>query len=347
MTKGPTISICLPNLNTARYLPERFESILAQTFTDWECIVVDNFSDDGAWDIIQSYAARDPRFKATQAARDPQGMYPNWNNCLRRAEGEFIYIATSDDTMRPDCLERLLDALQRHPECAIAHCNLQMIDDQGGPINGIWENWDAVKYFGGLMDQSHVRPKGHDSVIACAFYTPYWSITQLLFRRALLEKTGLFEGKWGSYGDMAWQIRAALQTCTVHVPEKLATWRIHPAQASQGEKSKRDCRDGVFLALVEAALKYADGVSLPSQKSLPAHLRRYMVVKMWLELPWKELPSFRKIGLLMKRFITEPHATIHFVRALGWIKSGRRDLEYEVVKRDISRLGIGNPRLDV
>jgi hypothetical protein len=246
--------------------------------------------------------------------------------------------------MRADCLEKLLVALQKHPECGIAHCNLQMIDDLGDPIDGIWEDWDAVKYFGGLMTQSHVRPKGHDAVIACAFYTPYWSITQLLFRRSLLEKTGLFDGKWASYGDLAWQMRATLNTGTVHVPEKLATWRIHPAQASQLEKAKQDRREGLFVSMVDEFLDYSRRVRLPDKGGLSASMRRYMVVKMWMEHPWKDLSRLKKAGVLLKRFVTEPRATLHFLRALKARKNGQSEWAYVDVKRDIERSGVEQPR---
>jgi glycosyltransferase involved in cell wall biosynthesis len=55
------ICICLPNLNNRRFLPERLETIFQQTFTDWELVVVDNHSEDGAWEFFQEQAARMPR----------------------------------------------------------------------------------------------------------------------------------------------------------------------------------------------------------------------------------------------------------------------------------------------
>ena len=56
----PKVSICVPNLNTRPYLPERFETIFNQTFQDWELIVCDSYSDDGSWEYIQELAAREP-----------------------------------------------------------------------------------------------------------------------------------------------------------------------------------------------------------------------------------------------------------------------------------------------
>lgn len=84
-------------------------SIMAQTLTDWELIVCDSYSDDGTWEYIGRYAD-DPRVRMHRVPR--AGLYAGWNECLRRATGDFIYIATADDTMSPDCLEKLSGALE-------------------------------------------------------------------------------------------------------------------------------------------------------------------------------------------------------------------------------------------
>src|SRR6267142_6232334 len=121
------VSICLPNLNCLRFLHERFTTILGQTFQDWELFVYDSLSDDGAWDLIQDWGSREKRLRAMQGPRE--GPYPAWNECLRQTKGEFVYIATSDDTMAPDCLEKMVSALDQHPECDLAHCPLVIIDE--------------------------------------------------------------------------------------------------------------------------------------------------------------------------------------------------------------------------
>jgi glycosyltransferase involved in cell wall biosynthesis len=77
---APKVSICLPNLNNMRFLPERLESIFQQSFTDWELVVVDNYSDDGAWRYFVEEAAKERRMRISQAPRE--GIYGNWNNCL-------------------------------------------------------------------------------------------------------------------------------------------------------------------------------------------------------------------------------------------------------------------------
>src|ERR1700757_4041009 len=137
---SPRVSVCLPNLNNRPFLEERLSTIFAQSFTDWELVIYDNFSDDGAWEFFQEAARSDDRIRIAQAARE--GMYANWNNCVRAARGEYIYIATSDDTMASDCLEKLVEALDFQPDCDLAHCPLRMFDANGGELaSNWWSHW--------------------------------------------------------------------------------------------------------------------------------------------------------------------------------------------------------------
>ena len=85
------------------------DSILVQALTDWELIVCDSYSDDGTWEYLQQFKD-DPRVRLYQVPKE--GLYAGWNECLRRCRGEYVYIATADDTMAPECLERMVAALE-------------------------------------------------------------------------------------------------------------------------------------------------------------------------------------------------------------------------------------------
>lgn len=91
------------------------ESILGQKLTDWELIVCDSYSDDGSWEYFQRFKD-EPRIRLYEVPRE--GIYAGWNECLRRAKGEYIYIATSDDTCRPELLEKLVGMLEREKTTA-------------------------------------------------------------------------------------------------------------------------------------------------------------------------------------------------------------------------------------
>jgi glycosyltransferase involved in cell wall biosynthesis len=339
----PKVSICVPNLNTRPFLPERFETIFNQTFQDWELIVCDNYSEDGAWEFFQEQARKDKRIRISQAPRE--GLYANWNNCIREARGDYVYIATSDDTMTPDCLEKLVAALDQHPDCGVAHCCLTFIDEKSQPIldGHCWENWRTTLFFGDWNQKFHVRPQGHDTVMALGLKTAYYSITQILVRRSLFEEVGLFQKNWGSFADLEWQMRAALATKTVHIPEHLATWRIHPQQASQADRYKKAARDGWFLAMADAAIEFSRARNLPFPGGLPARLRRFFWDEHISALLGNEKNYSGKFRVLFKALWRNPEFFPQFFqsRFRKYVLRKGPDTAAQV-RKELHRLGLDN-----
>jgi hypothetical protein len=235
----PRVSICVPNLNGLPFLRERFDTIFAQTLSDWELVVYDSFSDDGSWDFIERLAAGEKRMRILQGPRE--GPYPAWNECVRQTKADFIYIATSDDTMAPDCLEKLVAALERNKDCDLAHCPLRVIDEAGVPE--LRQRWPGCTALGDasteLLRQPHVRRAPYDGLLHLAGGHVYLSMTQLLIRRSLFSRIGGFPSKWGPISDFNWEMKASLVASTVHVPGTWASWRVHPGQltASSGSHS--------------------------------------------------------------------------------------------------------------
>lgn len=250
---SPLVSICLPNLNTFPYLEERVETIYKQTYENWELVVSDNYSEDGAWQFFQRLAEKDPRVSIAQAPRE--GLYPNWNNCIRRAQGKYVYIATSDDTMADDCLEKQVRALEDHPDCDIAHCPLVIIDENGVTLTEPrWpectEFWSGIGEFEGM---AHVRRAPYDGLLHMTSRHVILSITQIMIRRTLFAKTGPFLSKWGSVGDFNWELKAGLVANMVHVPDTWASWRLHSQQATAAVDVYSPERDRKFEEMVEDA----------------------------------------------------------------------------------------------
>ncbi|WP_069789913.1 glycosyltransferase [Cyanobacterium sp. IPPAS B-1200] len=248
----PKISIILPSFNNRQYLDKRLKTIINQTFTDWELVVIDNLSDDGAWELIQEFAQKEPRMRISQAAR--KGMYVNWNNCIRLAQGEYIYIATNDDLMTLDCLEKMVTELEKYPECDICHCCLTIIDHQDREIPQKWYQFLPQLFYGELIHQKHIRFAPYDGILYCALTTVYCGPLQLLIRRSVFEKIGLFATNFGPAADFEWGMRAALVCNILHVPEELVSWRIHPQQATQSYSHNSSVHYENFIAMVKSAL---------------------------------------------------------------------------------------------
>jgi glycosyltransferase involved in cell wall biosynthesis len=230
-TSTPLVSICLPHLNSMPFTRERLDSILSQTWPHWECIVVDSGSSDGSLELIREAMQRDSRIRLFSQPR--HGIYHAFNEVIRHAEGDFIYIATADDTLHPNGLERMVHGLLRHPDCGACHTPLILLNERSERILGQYEKFAHVRYLGLWMDIPHIRRHPHDAVLASLIPSVYVSVTQMLYRRSAVDRTGPFPTEFGSAGDIAWHMRLAAFTDVLHLPEAVGTWRLHPLQATQ------------------------------------------------------------------------------------------------------------------
>ena len=225
---SPRVSICIPNLNMRPFLAERMQSLLSQTFSDWELIVCDSYSTDGSWEFLQSYRG-DPRIRLFQVPRE--GVFAGWNECLRRVRGEFIWIATSDDTADPAFLEQLLAPLEQLPEVDIAVCDFQAIDARSIPVDlGIGRQKRI--FFAEYLNAHGIWDGKAQFLLHLAFGTTWTTMAAVLFRRRLLDGVGLFRTDMEGMGDYDWSLRASLLSSSAYVPRKLVTWRIHDGQCT-------------------------------------------------------------------------------------------------------------------
>lgn len=229
--KHPKVSVCLPNLNNRKWLAERVQSVTEQTLSELELVVYDNYSDDGAWEFFLEVAKSDSRVRVAQAER--RGMYANWNNCVERASGDWIYIATSDDTMKADCLEKLVETGEAFGADVVASEDW-LIDASGQELRSVRARAELE-----LLNWPRSKPGWLDSeqslLSGLIFGTPITSMTQLLIRRDLFARSGLFPTQFGSFGDYFWQMKALGLSKWVFVPEKLGAWRVHGDQATPAD----------------------------------------------------------------------------------------------------------------
>jgi len=112
----PLVVVITPVFNGAGLLQGCIDSVLAQTYTSWILIVVDNVSSDESARIASEAAARDPRIRIERSV-EHLGMLDNWNRALSYAPDQAVYVKhlNVDDRMRPDCLRRLVDVAQANP----------------------------------------------------------------------------------------------------------------------------------------------------------------------------------------------------------------------------------------
>ena len=135
---APLVSIGIPTYNGAKHLRESIESVIAQTFEDFELILIDDLSRDETWAIAQEYARRDTRISAVRNSKT-LGLVGNFNRCLEAAKGRYVYVWHQDDVMLPQNIERKVALLNANPQVGFVHSNVLMIDEQGQVLSEHWE----------------------------------------------------------------------------------------------------------------------------------------------------------------------------------------------------------------
>ena len=324
----PKISILLPSLNSRRFLEPRVDSLVRQTFVNWEAIVLDSHSTDGSWEFFRSIAETDSRFRLNQVPRE--GLYAALNRGLDLATGEFLLIAPCDDTMAPEFLAEMIDALKRCPDAGIAVCDCLFINQAGHELqapdmasrltkrrrNNLLRS-GTVRTFLPSTKQHHAnyRPPPHDCLLHFTGRSVYFSLTQLLVRTACAKEAGYFETNVGSAADFRWLVRLTSLTGSVHLPKRLATWRFHGDQLSlHGDETR------------------LGAMSKMCQDILPVIRRRYPGLLTdrdcdLLLLHYKTLLArsvIQRVGYLLKGFasfwaifIGQPFATLRIIYRAG------------------------------
>lgn len=127
------VSVIVPNYNHGDYIIETLDSVAAQTFTDWECIVIDDGSEDGSADKISEYCRKDNRFKFI-ALKKNVGVSAARNRAIAVSEGEFILPLDSDDIIYPEYLSLAVGHFERHPETKLVYSKAELF----GEVNGPW-----------------------------------------------------------------------------------------------------------------------------------------------------------------------------------------------------------------
>ncbi len=128
------VSVVLPVYNGGGYLAESIASVLAQTYSQWELIVIDDGSTDGSGAVAEDYARQDPRIRVYR--QENQKLPRTLNRGFSMARGEFYTWTSADNRMLPDFLERLVKELKGHPKADMVFGNEFLIDQKGERITG-------------------------------------------------------------------------------------------------------------------------------------------------------------------------------------------------------------------
>lgn len=219
----PKVSIVLPSYNYAKYLDERIQSLLNQTYTDFELVIVDDASTDNSVEIINQYV-NDSRVKTHFFDQNSGLPYKRWNDGADLSQGEYILFAGADDSCEPTMLEKLVSKLDAHPNVGIAYTQSLEIDGEGKVIRSLTYRTDDLDKQ--RWQQDYVN-NGQDECRYLVVKNTIPNASSVLLRREIFEKAGRFDEQLRLVADWLLWAKILLISDVAYVAEPLNYFRVH------------------------------------------------------------------------------------------------------------------------
>ncbi len=202
----PELSIIMPLYNTEMYVAQAIQSLLSQTYTDFELIIVDDGSTDKSLEIVKSF--KDSRIKIMRNQQN-QGIVFSRNRGLKEAVGEYIAPFDSDDIAMPDKFRKQIDFLKTHPDFGLIGSWIKMIDENGKFIKKKWRLF--------------AKP---EEIPAQLLFRNYFAQSSVVIRREALPVSG-YENGFSFGEDYRMWIDIAKKYKMWNYPECLLLYRVH------------------------------------------------------------------------------------------------------------------------
>ncbi|MBM4431393.1 MAG: glycosyltransferase [Chloroflexi bacterium] len=198
----PRVSIVLPTYNQAHYLPAALDSVFAQTYSDYELIVVNDGSTDRTAEVLADYQQR---HEFTAIRQENQGLPRALNAGFAQAHGDYLTWTSSDNVMLPEMLSVLVQALDKDPSVGLVYADRYLMDEEGRDL-GCFNTPDYDPYL--LL---------HANLVHCCF----------LYRRECMERVGGYDPEFIYGEDWEYWIRISLYYRMKRVPQALYRYRFH------------------------------------------------------------------------------------------------------------------------
>jgi glycosyltransferase involved in cell wall biosynthesis len=221
MQTSPLISIVIPSYNQAKYIAYNLDSILAQTYSNFEVIFIDDGSKDNTAEILKNYTEKDSRIKYFYQNNSERAVARSHG--ISKANGKYICLVDSDDTWLPHKLETQLAVMENDPEIILCYAPVNRIDPENKPLKNATRQQEG---YSGLI-YKHLLMRN---------FIP--SVTPMI-RASVLKNIGEQVTDFIPYED--WDFWLRLSRCGKfhHIKEALGNYRLHPQQSVKNVKASR------------------------------------------------------------------------------------------------------------
>ena len=217
----PKISVVIPSYNRAEYISATIDSILAQTYEDFEIVFIDDGSTDNTAEIVKTYMDKDIRVKYFKQRNSERAVARSYGITL--SMGDYICLVDSDDIWYPKKLEVQLAVMEENPDVILSYASVNRIDMQGKTVGSAARQHEG--YTGWVFFELLKRN-----------FIP--SVTPMI-RKETLAKVGEQNTEFIPYEDWDFWLRLSREGKFFHIVEPLGAYRLHPGQSVQNVNAER------------------------------------------------------------------------------------------------------------
>jgi glycosyltransferase involved in cell wall biosynthesis len=250
----PRVSVVMTVYNDERYVAEAIQSVLAQTYQDFELVITDNGSSDGTANVIKSF--QDPRIRLLSLAKN-RGHCGGMNNSIKAAKGEFLALLNSDDVFFKYKLEKQVNFLDKNSHIGIVFSYAEIIDKDSNHFEG-------TSAYKGIFDRPNQKNRFD--------WLSYFFVNNNclchpsgLIRKKCQEDIGWFDERYALFLDFDYWIRTCLKYEIYILPEELTKFRVHENQGSAEKPETFSLHD---LELTQVLKHYLSPVVLNNLSSI-------------------------------------------------------------------------------
>jgi glycosyltransferase involved in cell wall biosynthesis len=222
----PLISIILPVYNRLDYLTQAINSVLNQTYQNWELIIADDASDDNTKEFFNRY----DRVSNIKVYSNPQnlGLFSNLNQAIKRSQGQYILLLCTDDFLLPECLQTSLSLSEAYRDAGLVLSAFKSVDAEGKELPS-----GAIYYYDRFLSKPLQLLKSEEVVpLLLKYGSINGNLSGMFFTRSLYERVGGFREDSVQIADWEWVYRVAQQSSILISKTPVAVVRSHPQQLS-------------------------------------------------------------------------------------------------------------------
>ena len=264
MQKDLLVSVIIPNYNHAKYLDQRIQSVLCQTYQNFEVIILDDCSTDNGASraVIEKYRGNKHVSRIEYNETNSGSTFKQWSKGIELSSGDIIWIAESDDFCEPNMLEVLMDAYLKHPNTVLSYTSLIYVNSEGIPYSTMRTNSPNIYLTGKDYLKKYLLIYNTVENASCAIFS----------KKAAMNITSKFH-QYAGAGDYLFWVEIATQGNVAIVDRHLSYFRRH-----EGVVTSKRFRDGSNFVAEKDIVDYIKSITNPSifriRLSFANHARR-------------------------------------------------------------------------